>query len=132
MSDRPTGGWLEINHVQLAIPPGSEDMCRAFYVGILGMTEVPKPENLRTRGGLWLRTGQIEIHLGVEQDFRPARKAHPGMTVKDIDAMASHLAANGVEVLWDHELPTHRRFYVNDSVGNRLEIMSAPPCGLRG
>ena len=93
MSDRPTEGWLEINHVQLAIPPGSEDMCRSFYVDILGMTEVPKPENLRTRGGLWLRTGQIEIHLGVEQDFRPARKAHPGMTVTDIYGIASHLAA---------------------------------------
>jgi len=69
---------LGLHHVQLAIPPGSEDACRAFYVDVVGMTEVLKPPELAARGGLWVRVDRLEIHLGVEQDFRPARKAHPG------------------------------------------------------
>ncbi|MGN6242328.1 MAG: VOC family protein [Motilibacteraceae bacterium] len=112
-----------LHHVQLACPAGSEDDLRAFYVGTLGMTEVPKPAELAKRGGCWFRSGGAELHLGVEQEFRPARKAHPGLLVHDLDALASSVQAAGVEVVWDENLPAHRRCYVSDPVGNRLELL---------
>ncbi len=111
-----------LHHVQLAIEPGSEDRCRAFYVGVLGLTEIPKPPALAGRGGLWLRAGGLELHLGVEADFRPARKAHPGILVDDLDALAARLADHGVE--WDDGFPGHRRFYTHDCLGNRLEFLT--------
>ncbi|ETK32426.1 VOC family protein [Microbispora sp. ATCC PTA-5024] len=113
-----------LHHVQLAIPPGSEDACRAFYVGVLGLTEIRKPPELAARGGLWVRADTLEIHLGVEEDFRPARKAHPGIRVGDLDALAARLEADGAEVAWDPHFPGHRRFYAHDNVGNRLEFLS--------
>ncbi|MFF4342495.1 VOC family protein [Kitasatospora sp. NPDC001540] len=112
-----------MHHVQLAIPPGGEDACRAFYVGILGMTELAKPPVLAARGGLWVRADDLEIHLGVEEDFRPARKAHPGIRVTDLDGLAERLTAAGVEVTWDGAFPGHRRFYAHDNCGNRLEFL---------
>src|ERR1700756_6038784 len=81
----------KLDHIQLAIPPGSEDSCRPFYIGLLGMTEVKKPDILAKRGGLWLRSGPVEIHLGVEADFRPARKAHPGLRVTGLADLAKRL-----------------------------------------
>ncbi|WP_255607754.1 VOC family protein [Micromonospora sp. PLK6-60] len=116
-----------LHHVQLAIPPGSEDQCRAFYVGVLGLTEVQKPPVLAARGGLWVRGDRLEIHLGVEQDFQPARKAHPGILVGDLDALAARLTANDVEVTWDDNFPGHRRFYAFDNLGNRLEFLQPDP-----
>ncbi|WP_245646772.1 glyoxalase [Microtetraspora niveoalba] len=116
-----------LHHVQLAIEPGSEDACRAFYVGILGMIEIPKPPVLAARGGLWVRADSLEIHLGVEQDFRPARKAHPGILVADLDGLAARLEGHGVEVVWDGDFPGHRRFYAADAVGNRLEFLQRIP-----
>ncbi|MEV5738967.1 VOC family protein [Microbispora rosea] len=113
-----------LHHVQLAIPAGAEDDCRAFYVDVLGMTEIGKPPVLAARGGLWVRAGALEIHLGVEEDFRPARKAHPGILVAGLDDLAARLAAAGVEVSWDPHFPGHRRFYAHDNVGNRLEFLS--------
>jgi len=113
----------KLDHVQLAIPPGSEDRLRPFYVDLLGMTEVKKPDILAKRGGLWLRSGPVEIHLGVEADFRPARKAHPGLRVNDLDDLAKRLAGAGYEPKWDSDLPHIRRFHVSDPVGNRLEII---------
>ncbi|GAA0370388.1 VOC family protein [Microbispora corallina] len=113
-----------LHHVQLAIPPGSEDACRAFYVGVLGLTEIRKPPELAARGGLWVRADTLEIHLGVEEDFRPARKAHPGILVTGLDDLAARLVAAGVEVAWDAHFPGHRRFYAHDNVGNRLEFLS--------
>jgi catechol 2,3-dioxygenase-like lactoylglutathione lyase family enzyme len=112
-----------VHHVQLAIPPGSEDACRAFWGEALGMTEHPKPPVLAARGGCWFRGGALEVHLGVETDFRPARKAHPGIRVTALDALADRLTARGVAVRWDDELPGHRRFYADDPVGNRLEFL---------
>src|SRR3954471_615160 len=91
---------LRVDHVQIAIPPGAEEACRAFYVGVLGMTELPKPADLAGRGGLWVRSGEVEIHLGVEQDFRPARKAHPGIVVRDIDTLGSSVEAAGGAPTW--------------------------------
>jgi catechol 2,3-dioxygenase-like lactoylglutathione lyase family enzyme len=111
------------HHVQLAIPADSEDACRAFYVGVLKMTEIPKPPVLAARGGLWLRADTLEIHLGVEADFRPARKAHPGILVDDLDALADALEKHGSSVVPDGEMPGFRRLFTEDAVGNRLEFL---------
>jgi len=113
-----------IDHVQLAIPAGSEDACRAFYIGLLGMTEQEKPIELAKRGGLWVTAGSLQLHLGVEADFRPARKAHPGILTKRLDALAERLTAAGLPVEWDDNLPGYRRFYAYDPSGNRLEFLS--------
>ncbi len=112
-----------IDHVQLAAPPGSEDRLRAFYADALGMTEIPKPPVLAARGGCWFGAGAVQLHLGIEEDFRPAHKAHPGLRVTDIEAYAARLAAHGAPVTWDDDLPGHRRFYSRDPVGNRLEFL---------
>jgi catechol 2,3-dioxygenase-like lactoylglutathione lyase family enzyme len=112
-----------LDHVQLAIPPGSEDLCRAFYVGLLGMRELHKPPVLAARGGTWLASGPVQIHLGVEPEFRPARKAHPAVAVADIDGLAARLAGAGHDVVWDDAIPGLRRFYASDPVGNRLEFL---------
>lgn len=114
-----------LHHVQLAIPPGSEDECRRFYVGVLGMTGVKKPAPMVSTGGLWVRAGSVELHLGVERDFRPARKAHPGILVSDVDGLARRLETRGIEVAWDERFPGYRRFYVHDNLGNRLEFLAA-------
>ena len=87
------------------------------------MTEVPKPPALAARGGAWFRSGSVELHLGVEDDFRPARKAHPGLLVDDLSAVAQRLSEHGVDVEWDTDLPGHRRCYVTDPPGNRLELL---------
>lgn len=115
---------LDLHHVQLPMPPGSEEECREFYVGVLGMTEIRKPPVLEARGGVWMRSDRLEIHLGVEEDFRPARKAHPGILVKDLDGLAKRLADKDVEIIWDDNFPAHRRFYTYDVLGNRLEFLS--------
>ena len=112
-----------LHHVQLAIPAEGEDRCRAFWGGLLGMDEVAKPPVLAARGGCWFRGGKLEVHLGVEQEFAPARKAHPGILVHDLPALADTLTAAGVEVMWDPEVPGHDRFYAADPFGNRLEFL---------
>ncbi|ALO09101.1 Lactoylglutathione lyase-related lyase [Streptomyces venezuelae] len=114
---------LGLHHVQLSLPPGEEEVCRRFYVDVLGMTEIRKPPVLAARGGLWVRSDALEIHLGVEEDFRPARKGHPGILVADLDGLAARLTALGTEVTWDDNFPGHRRFYVADCHGNRLEFL---------
>ena len=114
-----------VDHVQLAAPPESERILRAFYVGVLGMTEIPKPPVLAARGGCWFATedGSVQLHLGIEDPYRPARKAHPGLRVTDIDALAERLAAHEAPVVWIDSLPGYRRFYSTDPVGNRLEFL---------
>ena len=112
-----------LHHVQLAIPPGGEEQCRAFWGGILRMSEVEKPPVLAARGGCWFRGGGLEVHLGVEQEFAPARKAHPGILVGDLGDLAAAFDAAGVEVTWDPEFPGHDRFYAADPFGNRLEFL---------
>ncbi|MFJ5049452.1 VOC family protein [Streptomyces sp. NPDC088719] len=116
-------GLAAVDHVQLAAPPGSEDALRAFYTGALGMTEIPKPPVLAARGGCWFASGPVQLHLGVEEEFHPAKKAHPGLRVTGIVAYAARLEAHGVAVEWDGALPGHRRFYAHDPVGNRLEFL---------
>jgi catechol 2,3-dioxygenase-like lactoylglutathione lyase family enzyme len=112
-----------LHHVQLAMPAGREDDARAFFVGVLGMTEIDKPPVLAARGGAWFRDGGFEIHLGVEAEFAPARKAHPGLVVDDLDEAARRVATTGQDVTWDTEFPGFRRFYAHDPFGNRLEFL---------
>src|SRR4051794_4827170 len=113
---------VRIDHVQVAAPPGCEEEARAFYGGVLGLREVEKPEALRARGGVWFAlAGGQQLHVGVEQEFAPARKAHPAFAVDDLNAVAEALG----EVRWDEELPGVRRFYAKDPFGNRLELVEA-------
>lgn len=118
-----------IHHVQLACPPGSEPVLRTFYGGVLGLDELAKPAGLAARGGCWFRGHGIELHLGVEHDFRPARKAHPGLLVERLDAWAERLRDAGYPVLFDDELPGMRRFYSEDPNGNRLEFLEPHSSG---
>ena len=114
-----------IHHVQLACPPDSELASRDFYVGVLGLIEKPKPAALAARGGCWFTGYDVELHLGVEVDFRPARKAHPGLLWPDLDRLAGRLTAAGYPVRWsDDELPGMRRFHTEDVHGNRLEFLA--------
>ena len=112
-----------LHHVQLAAPVGSEPRLRAFYAGVLGLAEVDKPAELAKRGGVWFRGPGVELHLGIEEEFRPARKAHPGLLVGDLDGMVARLRAAGVDARPDHLLPGFRRCYVDDPVGNRVELL---------
>jgi catechol 2,3-dioxygenase-like lactoylglutathione lyase family enzyme len=114
---------LALDHVQLAIPAGGEDEARSFYAGVLGMEEISKPASLQAGGGAWFRAGAAELHLGVEADFQPARKAHPAFRVDDIDRFASRLHDAGCTISWDERYPGVRRFYVRDPFGNRVEIL---------
>ncbi|GAA4225614.1 catechol 2,3-dioxygenase-like lactoylglutathione lyase family enzyme [Streptosporangium album] len=116
-----------LHHVQLACPPGSEAALRGFYGGVLGLAEIPKPPALAVRGGCWFRGHGIELHLGVEADFRPARKAHPGLLVADLDGWARRLTEAGYPVAFDDDFPGMRRFYSEDPHGNRLEFLEPLP-----
>jgi catechol 2,3-dioxygenase-like lactoylglutathione lyase family enzyme len=113
---------IGIEHVQLAMPAGREAEARAFYAGLLGIAEIEKPPELATRGGAWFEDGTLKIHLGVETDFRPARKAHPALLVRGLRDLVARLQAAGVEVV-DEPLPGCDRVYVADPFGNRIELM---------
>lgn len=110
---------LSLDHVQLAMPPGAEDIARAFYSGQLGLTEVEKPAVLQARGGVWFANGPLQVHLGVEDPFQPAQKAHPALVVDDLEA--AHTALQGGPI---SALPGLRRFYIADPFGNRIEILA--------
>jgi catechol 2,3-dioxygenase-like lactoylglutathione lyase family enzyme len=112
-----------IDHVQLAMPAGGEAEARGFYGKLLGLPEKPKPAALAARGGVWFEQPGLKIHLGVEKDFRPARKAHAALLVEDLPALAERLRAAGCPVVDDEPLPGHRRFYTEDPFGNRLELL---------
>jgi catechol 2,3-dioxygenase-like lactoylglutathione lyase family enzyme len=116
-----------LDHVQIAAPKGCEAAARRFYGELLGLAEVPKPEPLRARGGVWFVVGAQQLHVGVEADFQAARKAHPAFRVDAaaLDELASRLQAAGTEVVWDHALAGVRRFYVADPWGNRVELLTA-------
>ncbi|MEO8883501.1 MAG: VOC family protein [Devosia sp.] len=114
---------LALDHVQLAMPKGLEPEARLFYAGLLGLEEVAKPANLAARGGVWFALGAVQVHLGVEQDFSPARKAHPAFLVDDLQALVKKLADGGTPVREDEPLPGYARCYVDDPFGNRIELM---------
>jgi len=112
-----------VDHVQLAIPAGGEDGCRSFWGDVLGLAEVPKPPVLAARGGCWFDGPGFQVHAGVEADFRPARKAHPGFRVRGVRALAGRLAAAGYPVTWSDDVPGQDRFHTADPFGNRLEFL---------
>lgn len=111
-----------VDHVQLAIPSGGEDKARAFYSALLGLAEAPKPVDLAKRGGCWFE-GAVKVHCGVEEPFRPARKAHIAFRVDDVAALASRARQAGFEVKADTDLPGHERVFIFDPFGNRLEFL---------
>jgi len=115
-----------LHHIQIAAPRGSEPVLRQFYANVLGLTEVAKPSLLAARGGAWFKGPGLELHIGIEEPFAPARKAHPGFLVSDLDALAERLTAAGFEITPADpaELPGYRRFHSHDPVGNRLEFIS--------
>lgn len=113
-----------LHHVQLAMPPGGEDEATAFYEGLLGLRRVAKPPHLEARGGCWFEAGTARVHLGAEDEFRPARKAHLALLVSDVWQLRAHLAAAGVVIVDDEPLPGFDRFYADDPFGNRLELLA--------
>ena len=115
---------LSIDHVQLAMPAGEEDRARAFYRDVLGMSEIPKPRPLNLRGGAWFSAGNITLHLGVEADFRPARKAHPALRVQGFDSLIAKLRAANITIEEDFELENIRRAHIDDPFGNRIELIA--------
>jgi catechol 2,3-dioxygenase-like lactoylglutathione lyase family enzyme len=115
---------MRLHHVQVSCPPGGEDAARRFYRDALGIPEVPKPAALAARGGCWFRgSGDVEVHVGVEQDFRAATKAHPALLVDDVVAVAEAVQRCGFPVTWDADFPGYRRFYTVDGNGNRVEVL---------
>src|SRR3954452_15089804 len=117
MVDRVPVTILGIDHVQVAAPVGCEQAARAFYGGILGLDELPKPELLAAGGGCWFRAGAQELHVGVEDPFAPSRKAHPGLVVTDLGALASRLRGEGIDVAYDETIPGTERFDAADPFG---------------
>ena len=120
-----SGKILSIDHVQLAMPKGSEDRARSFYREVLGMKEIPKPEPLAGRGGCWFASGEAQVHLGVEEDFRPAKKAHPALAVEGFDEILAKCEKSGFASKMDAEIEGRRRAHVFDPFGNRLELIEA-------
>ena len=110
--------------MQLAAPPGCEDAARAFFGDVIGLEEIPKPEALRERGGVWFRIGAQQLHIGAEPDFAPARKAHPAFAVERYDELLARLRAEGVEIAEDQAIPGVRRCYISDPWGNRIELLA--------
>jgi len=113
-----------IDHVQLAAPPGCEVEARRFFAELLGLEELEKPVALRARGGVWFRVGEQELHVGVEEEFAPARKAHPAFAVARYDELLARLHAAGVRVTDDASIPGVCRCYVADPWGNRIELVA--------
>jgi catechol 2,3-dioxygenase-like lactoylglutathione lyase family enzyme len=111
-----------IDHVQLAMPEGEEETARIFYAR---MTELPKPLQLAKRGGCWFTSGNVQLHLGVEADFRPAKKAHPALICRDYEALLQHLREAGIAINEPDDIPAVKRCHLYDPFGNRLELISS-------
>ena len=118
---------VRVDHVQLAMPEGGEALARDFFGDLLGIPEVPKPPQLAKRGGCWFERGALKIHLGVEKDFRPARKAHPALEVSDLPRLIAKLRERGHAVKEDEPLEGYHRVYVDDPFGNRIELLEPDP-----
>lgn len=116
---------IALHHVQVCCPAGGEGPVREFYGELLGLSEVAKPPALAARGGVWFRGPGYELHVGVEADFQPARKAHPAFLVADLDELAGRLDAGGLPVTWDADFPGYRRFHLHDPHGNRIEVLES-------
>ena len=128
LTGRPAVRIRRLDHVLLAMPAGRESDARKFYQGILGIPEAVKPANLAARGGCWFEDGELKIHLGVEKNFAPARKAHPAFIVDDLAALEAILMEAGYPVAHDQPLEGYDRIFVDDPFGNRIELMQARAC----
>ncbi len=117
--------FTAIDHVQLAMPPDGEETARHFYRDLLGMAEIPKPPELAKRGGCWFESGEVQIHLGVEKDFRPAKKAHPALRCRDYAAFVVRLSEASVSVAAVDDIPGVRRCHIHDPFGHRIELIDA-------
>lgn len=122
---------VALDHLQLAMPIGAEEQAQQFYCGILDMTQVPKPEPMAARGGIWLSASSVNLHLGVEKDFIPAKKAHPAFVVDDFEALIAALELGNYPVKIDNELLGIMRFFTQDCFGNRIEIIDAKSANIR-
>ena len=123
MTDNSQSHVEGIDHIQLAMPPGQEDTARTFYSGLLNIPEVPKPPELAKRGGVWFENGFVKVHLGIDSDFHPARRAHPGLLVRNLRTLVRKLRESGVNVSEGEVLPGYDHVYTADPFGNRLELM---------
>ena len=121
-----TPEWVGIDHVQMAIPTGGEDVARSFYVGVLGLSEIPKPPVMAARGGAWFEAGAVRVHVGAEDDFVPARKAHPALTMRRLEHF---IESAGLEATWNTEIEGLVRCHVADPFGNRVELVDADTIG---
>src|ERR1700722_8760841 len=122
MADHP---FIAIDHVQLAMPAGTEETARGFYRDLLAMRELAKPAELAKRGGCWFESGKVQVHLGVETDFWPAKKAHPALRCRDYEALTARLRAARVEIKDDDSIPGVRRCHIFDPFGNRIELIAS-------
>jgi hypothetical protein len=120
----PDTWFTAIDHVQLAMPAGGEETARRFYVDVLNMIELPKPSELEKRGGCWFQSGAVQVHLGVENDFRPAKKAHPAFRCRNYEFCVSYLRATGINVSQVDDIPGVRRCHIHDPFGNRIELIA--------
>ena len=118
--------WRGIDHVQVAIPPGGEPVARRFYVDVLGLAEVAKPPALAVRGGAWFEAGETRIHVGVEAEFRPAKKAHPALL---IEQLVEFIRSSGLDARWSEEIPGTVRCHIDDPFGNRIELIDCSTNG---
>jgi catechol 2,3-dioxygenase-like lactoylglutathione lyase family enzyme len=116
--------WTGIDHVQLAIPVGGEADARAFFVGLLGLREVQKPAAMEARGGAWFEAGSVKIHVGAEEAFIAARKAHPALSVRGLELL---IESSGLEAEWNDEISGVTRCHISDPFGNRIELIEANP-----
>jgi catechol 2,3-dioxygenase-like lactoylglutathione lyase family enzyme len=115
---------ISIDHIQIAIPAAGEEKARSFYIHVLGFVEIPKPADLAKRGGAWFQVGNVQLHLGVEADFRPARKAHPAFLIDNLDELMNKAQSAGFEIdTTQPPLDGYKRVHVFDPFGNRIELM---------
>lgn len=115
--------FQRIDHIQLAAPKNSEDIYRPFFKDILGFEEIEKPDTLKKNGGVWFATGNIQIHIGIEEPFLPAKKAHPAFEINNLEGLKGHLAKNNIPFIEDDKLPGANRIYLFDPFGNRIEVL---------
>jgi catechol 2,3-dioxygenase-like lactoylglutathione lyase family enzyme len=118
------GPFVDFDHIQLAMPAGEEETGRRFFADLLGMTEIAKPPELATRGGCWFASGRVQIHLGVEHDFRAAKKAHPALRCRNYAGLLARLRDQGVEMVEAEDIPGVQRCHIIDPFGNRIELVA--------
>ncbi|MCM3585984.1 glyoxalase [Mesobacillus maritimus] len=117
----------DIDHIQLAAPKGKEKEAREFFCGILRMEEIEKPVALKTNGGAWFKSGNVQIHVGIEEPFSPSKKAHPAFKIENLEGLKQHLTKHKILFIEDHLLPGANRIHIHDPFGNRIELLEWKP-----